>query len=57
MLKKDLTLQIIIQTDHCIKGKTENKIGLMKDELEGQFMKEFVGPRTKTYNYLKENND
>ena len=29
----------------------------MKDELEGQFMKEFVRPRAKTYNYLKENND
>ena len=29
----------------------------MKDELEGKFTKEFVGPRAKTYNYLKENND
>ena len=29
----------------------------MKDELVEQVMKEFVGLRAKTYNYLKENND
>ena len=29
----------------------------MKDELGGQIMKEFVGLRTQTYSYLKENND
>ena len=29
----------------------------MKDELEGQIMKEFVWLRAKTYSYLKENND
>ena len=29
----------------------------MKDELGGQIMKEFVGLRTKTQSYLKENND
>ena len=29
----------------------------MKDELGGQTMKQFVGLRTKTYSYLKENND
>ena len=29
----------------------------MKDKLGGEIMKEFVGLRLKTYNYLKDNND
>ena len=29
----------------------------MKDELDGQIIKEPVALRTKTYSYLKENND
>ena len=29
----------------------------MKDELGGQIMKQFVGLRAKTYNYLKDNNN
>ena len=32
-------------------------IGLIKNELEGQILKKFVGLRAKTYSYLKENND
>ena len=32
-------------------------IGLMKEELARQIMKEFVGLRAKTYSYLKDNND
>ena len=32
-------------------------IELMKDELGGQIMKEFVRLRLKTYSYLKDNND
>ena len=39
------------------KGKNERVIGIMKDELTGQIMKEFFGLRAKTYSYLKDNND
>ena len=39
------------------KGKNKNVIGLMRDELGGQIMKEFVRLRTKTYSYLKDNTD
>ena len=55
MLKQDLTLQILKQT--LPKGKNKKVIGLMKDELDGQIMKEFVGLRAITHSYLKENND
>ena len=39
------------------KGKNKQVIGPMKHELGGQIMKEFFGLRTKTYNYLKDDND
>ena len=39
------------------KGENKKVIGLMKNELGGQIMKEFVGLRAKTYSYLKDNND
>ena len=39
------------------KGKNKKVIGLMKDKISRQIMKEFVGLRTKTYSYLKDSND
>ena len=60
MLKQDLTQDLkrdFEQADHYLKGKNEKVIGLMKDELGGQIIKEFVRLRAKTDSYLKDNND
>ena len=38
------------------KGHNKKVIGLMKDELDGQIMKELVVFKAKTYSYLKDNN-
>ena len=57
MLKQDLTLQVLNETDHWVNEKNKQVIGLMKYELGVQIMKEFVGLRAKTYSYLKDNND
>ena len=49
MLKKDLVLQV----DRPLPtGKNKNVIGLMKDELGGMIITEFVALRPKTYSYL-----
>ena len=55
MLKKDLAIQILKQTDNYLKNK--KVIGLMEDESGAQIMKEIVGLRTETYSYSKDNND
>ena len=39
------------------KGKNQKSIELMKDELGGQIMKQFVGLIAKTQSYLKDNYD
>ena len=39
------------------KTKAKKVIGLKKDELGGQIMKEFIGLKAKTYSYLKNNNN
>ena len=38
------------------KEKNEKRIGLIKDELGGQIMKEFVGLKANANSYLKDNN-
>ena len=57
MLKEDLTLQTLNYTDHCLEEKIKKVLNLMKDQFDGQIIKEFAGLRTKTYSYLKNNND
>ena len=37
-------------------GKNKKVIGLFKDELGGKIIKEFAGPRAKTYAYLIDDN-
>ena len=39
------------------KGKNKKAITLMKDELGGKVLKEFLGLKAKTYSYLKDNSD
>ena len=59
MLKKDLIHQIMESIDQYLQEKIKNVIGLMKVELGGKIMTEFVALRPKTYSYLMDdgNND
>ena len=52
MLKKDLIYQIIQLKDHYPQKKNKRMIVLMKDELSGKILTEFVGLRQKTCSYL-----
>ena len=53
-VEKGLTPKILNQTDHYLKEKIKKVIGLMKDELGWQVMKEL---RTKAQSYVKDNKD
>ena len=57
MLKQDLALQILKDTDHYLKTKIKKVTRLMKNELGRLTMKDFDWLRAKTYSYLKDNND
>ena len=57
MLKEDLTPRVMNQKNCCQKEKIKKEIDLMKAELCGKIMKEFVELRTKTYSYLTDDND
>ena len=53
MLKKNFIHQIMQSRDRCLHaGKNKKAIGLMKDELGGKTMTEFVAVRRNTYSYL-----
>ena len=51
-LKRDLIHQIMKSIDHYQEERIKKLIGLMKDEVGGKIMTEFVASRPKTYSYL-----
>ena len=44
-----MTSEILNHTDHCLNEKIKKLIGLMKNELVGEIVKEFIGLRAKIY--------
>ena len=52
MLKQDLILQIINETDNYVKKLA----GLLKYELGGKIMTEFAALRPKSYSYITDDN-
>ena len=46
-----MKLNAIPLIDHCLHEKIKKVIGLMKDELRGKIMTEFVAISPKTYSY------
>ena len=57
MLKRTLIHQIIKLIDPCLRERKKKGIGLMKDELGGKIMTEFVALRPKTYAYVIDDDD
>ena len=51
-VEKDLIYQIMKLIDHCLQVKTKKVIGLMKNDLEGKILTEFLALWPKTYSYL-----
>ena len=52
MLKGDLVLQNSNQEDHFLKENIKKVSGLIKDQLSGKVMVEFVTLGQKTYSHL-----
>ena len=55
MFKQNFKFQIMNQADNYLKEKTQKIIEVMKNELRGKIMTEFVVLRPKTYSYLTDN--